>query len=56
MPRINLICRDSHLKGDWWEWMCQKVMEDGRLIDGYVQADGTGDMIAEETFESNEEE
>lgn len=36
--------------------MCQKVMEDGRLIDGYVQADGTGDMIAEETFESNEEE
>lgn len=34
--------------------MCQKEMNDGRLVEGYVQADGSGNMIAEDTFESNE--
>lgn len=55
MPRIHLTSRDSHLKGDWWEWMCQKELPDGTFIDGYVQADGSGNLVAEETFESAEE-
>lgn len=35
--------------------MCQKELPDGTFIDGYVQADGSGNLVAEETFESAEE-
>jgi hypothetical protein len=54
MEKIHLISRDSHLKGDWWEWTCEKELPDGTFVIGYIQADGTGNMFAPETFEAAE--
>lgn len=52
--KIHLVSRDSHLKGDMYDWICQLEKPDGTFIDGYVQATGDGNMIAPESFEPNE--
>jgi len=54
MIKYHLISKDDNLKGDWWTWHCQKELPDGTLINGMIQADGTGNMYAPETFEADE--
>ena len=49
--RIHLEKKVDHLKGNWFEWSCTACMPDGKTVEGSVQADGQGEMIAEETFE-----
>lgn len=53
--RITLISRDSHIKDNWFEWICQRVEPSGTISNGYVQADGYGEMISPETFEKDDE-
>jgi hypothetical protein len=54
MEKYHLISRDDHIKGDWWVWNCQKELLDGSRVNGYIQADGTGNMYSPETFEAEE--
>ena len=49
--KIHLTSKSGHIKGNWFEWSCTAQMPDGRTVEGYVQANGYGEMVAEETFE-----
>ncbi len=48
--KIELQEKVDELKSNWFEWACIAVMPDGQIIDGTVQADGSGDLIAKESF------
>ena len=50
---IHLVEKIDCLKSNWFVWQCEKELPDGTVIDGSVQADGYGIMIAEETFEAD---
>ena len=52
--KIEIGQRIDHLKGNWYEWSCTAEMPDGTLVEGTVQADGTGEGMAVETFAANE--
>lgn len=51
--KIYLESKVDHLKGNWFLWSCTADMPDGTSVEGAVQADGQGEMIAEETFEQD---
>ena len=53
--KIELQEKCSAIKPNWFEWSALAIMPDGKIVEGLVQADGSGDMIAEETFWPNEE-
>ena len=54
IARIELTAKCGHLNGDWWEWLCVATLPDGSRVNGSVQADGLGELIAFETFEPDE--
>jgi hypothetical protein len=43
----------DHIKGDWWLWTCVKHIPNGISVEGSVQADGSGEMVSEESFEKD---
>lgn len=51
MKTIELQEKIDHIKGNWFEWAALRNNPDGSQTEGTVQADGFGDMIAEESFE-----
>jgi hypothetical protein len=48
MSAFEPIHKDDHIKSDWWSWFCRRKI-DG--VEGYIQADGQFEMVAEDTFE-----
>lgn len=52
--RIDLTGKCDHLKGNWFEWYCTADMPDGTTQTGTVQADGGGEMIAFDSFQSDD--
>jgi hypothetical protein len=50
---LELGKRLDSLKGNWYEWQCTLIKPDGNAVDGTVQADFGGDLIAKETFEES---
>lgn len=51
VERFYLTSKEDCLRNNWFIWRCQKELLDGTLVNGYVEADGQGMMIAVETFE-----
>jgi hypothetical protein len=49
--KITLSIRGGAIKPNWYEWHCTHETENGWPVEGTVQADYTGDLIAPETFE-----
>jgi hypothetical protein len=49
--KIYLESKVDNLKSNWFVWSCTADMPDGKTVEGTVQADSQGEMIAEETFE-----
>lgn len=41
----------DNLKPNWYIWKCQVELNNGKFIQGSVQADYLGELIAEETLE-----
>lgn len=50
---IRLDSKVDQYKGNWFLWSCIATMPDGTEIEGTVQADGRGNLIAEDTFEAD---
>jgi hypothetical protein len=40
------------LKPGWCEWYCELHYPGGEVVEGTVQADSQGELVAMETFES----
>ncbi len=53
--RITLIRKVDGIKGNWYLWECEVELPTGETKTGSVQADGHGNLIAEETFEADDE-
>jgi hypothetical protein len=53
MKNIELLEKVDHIKSNWFEWAALRNEPDGSQTEGTVQADGSGDMIAEESFTPN---
>ncbi len=51
--KYHLISRADNIKSNWFEWECEREDEAGNIVEGYIQADYSGEMIAEESFEAN---
>jgi hypothetical protein len=50
---IELERRLDSIKANWYEWQCTMIKTDGSAVEGTVQADYQGDLIAKETFEES---
>jgi hypothetical protein len=51
--KIYLERRLDSLRNNWFEWTCTAELSNGNSAEGTVQADGQGELIAEETFEES---
>jgi hypothetical protein len=54
IQRIMCIRKVDTFKSNWYLWEAEAEMKDGSIIEGFVQADYQGEMIAYETFEPEE--
>ena len=52
MSDYSQIEKIDHIKGDWWLWLAKRNSDGKR---GSIQADGGFNLVAEETFEPDEE-
>lgn len=53
--KITLVKKIEPIKSNWFLWDAEREDDDGNITTGSVQADLWGEMIAEETFEADEE-
>lgn len=55
-PRIVPTKIEEHLKSNWCSWRCNVALPGGKWVDGYVEADESGELIAEESLQILETE
>lgn len=41
------------LKSNWYLYHCEMEDENGKIVEGAIQADSTGELIAEDSFEED---
>jgi glutamate/tyrosine decarboxylase-like PLP-dependent enzyme len=53
--KITLVKKLEAIKSNWWIWQAEREDADGTITTGSVQADLWGEMIAEETWEGDDD-